>query len=489
MTQEVFIGLTLLFMAYEFYGRWQINRKYHRLRREHACEEPPVDSNHFPGGLDHIWKVLTYKGDDILDDLLMPRFSRLGHTFGETILGHRTLHTCDLRNFQAILGTTWENFEVGPARKGAFEPFIKRGMLCTDGMQWKRARELVKPLFARGQLNDFGSTERQIGTLLMAMPMENDSGWTTEIDLLGLFSHMALDMFTEFSFGEAVGSQLSNLTADQERETEKDVDNQSEATQVSGKAFAQAFLVATEYTMDRALLQGFYFLKDGFHFRKSLATVHKYVDGIVHRALNSKNDDAKAPNQVKRYDFISELIASTQDTQEIRDSALTLVLAGRDTTAGLLGWIFFFLARQPQVFKRLRSEILTRFGSEAVPSELDYPMLKSLPYLQSVINETLRLRPVVALTNRICAQDTVLPSGGGSDGKQPLVVMKGDKIFLYFYAAHRREEIWGSDAADFRPERWEDRRIGWDYLPFGGGPRVCVGRESASHGKTSRRQQ
>ena len=145
---------------------------------------------------------------------------------------------------------------------------------------------------------------------------------------------------------------------------------------------------------------------------------------------------------VKRYDFLNELIASIRETQEIRDSALTLLVAGRDTIASLLGWTCFFLARRPQVVESLRSEILAKFGSEALPCEIDYPMPGSLPYLQAVIHETLRLRSVVAIMNRICAQDTVLPCGGGPDGKQPLVVMKGEKIFLYCSAAHGREDIW-----------------------------------------------
>ena len=113
---------------------------------------------------------------------------------------------------------------------------------------------------------------------------------------------------------------------------------------------------------------------------------------------------------------MNELIASTRETQEIQDGALTLLIGGRDTTASLLNWIFFFFARQPRVFESLRCEILAKFGSVAVSCEINYPMLKSLPYLQSVINETLRLRAIVAMTNRVCAQDTVLPSGGTVDG-------------------------------------------------------------------------
>ena len=101
--------------------------------------------------------------------------------------------------FQEVLDTTQENSEVGPARKGAFGPLIQRGMLCIDGMQWKQARNLVESFFAKGYLNDLGSTERHIKILLMAMTLGKDSGWTIEVTLLGKFSHSALDIFTDFS--------------------------------------------------------------------------------------------------------------------------------------------------------------------------------------------------------------------------------------------------------------------------------------------------
>lgn len=74
--------------------------------------------------------------------------------------------------------------------------------------------------------------------------------------------------------------------------------------------------------------------------------------------------------------------------------------------------------------------------------------------------------------------DTVLPLGGGPYGKSPLLIPKGTIVGWSLYAMHRRTDLFGQDAEEFKPERWEKLRPGWEYLPFNGGPRICIGRES-----------
>lgn len=74
---------------------------------------------------------------------------------------------------------------------------------------------------------------------------------------------------------------------------------------------------------------------------------------------------------------------------------------------------------------------------------------------------------------------TTLPTGRGPDGKSPILVRRGEAVGYCVYAMHRRKDIYGPDAEQFRPERWEEenlQNIGWAYLPFNGGPRICLGR-------------
>lgn len=80
---------------------------------------------------------------------------------------------------------------------------------------------------------------------------------------------------------------------------------------------------------------------------------------------------------------------------------------------------------------------------------------------------------------RVAIRDTTLPRGGGPDGLSPVLIEKGHGVLLSMYGMHRRQDIFGPDAEDFRPERWETLRHSWSYLPFSGGPRVCLGQQFA----------
>jgi cytochrome P450 len=99
--------------------------------------------------------------------------------------------------------------------------------------------------------------------------------------------------------------------------------------------------------------------------------------------------------------------------------------------------------------------------------------------LTSLTNMTvMRLLPPVPLNGRIAVKDTILPTGGGPDHKSPILVKKGMRVLWPVWHMHRRTDIWGTDAHEFRPERWEeDAKKGWNYLPFNGGPRICLGRK------------
>lgn len=86
--------------------------------------------------------------------------------------------------------------------------------------------------------------------------------------------------------------------------------------------------------------------------------------------------------------------------------------------------------------------------------------------------------PPVPVNFRVATKDTSLPVGGGPDRTSPVYVKKGTIVTYSVYAMHRRTDLYGPDATSFRPERWEENaRRGWDYLPFNGGPRICLGRK------------
>jgi cytochrome P450 len=127
--------------------------------------------------------------------------------------------------------------------------------------------------------------------------------------------------------------------------------------------------------------------------------------------------------------------------------------------------VFHNLARDPARYKKLRDIILADFGTYDQPTEITFSKLKDCKYLRYVNDESLRLYPVVPLNARYANKDTTLPRGGGKDGNSPIFVPKGSTCDFSVHVMHRRKDIWGPDADEFKPERWEGRKVGWEYLP------------------------
>jgi len=176
------------------------------------------------------------------------------------------------------------------------------------------------------------------------------------------------------------------------------------------------------------------------------------------------------------------LVKQTKNPQVLQDQLLNIMVAGRDTTAGLLSFTMYELARNPQVWQKLRQEIVENFGDgeDARVESITFETLKKCEYLKAVLNETLRLYPSVPVNFRTATRDTTLPRGGGADGTKPIFVPKGSTVAYTVYKTHRLEEYYGKDSKEFKPERWENiKRLGWAYLPFNGGPRICLGQQFA----------
>jgi len=124
--------------------------------------------------------------------------------------------------------------------------------------------------------------------------------------------------------------------------------------------------------------------------------------------------------------------------------------------------------RNQDKLRKLREIIINDFGTwdDCDPAtDINFAKIKACKYLQYCLNEILRMYPIVPWNTRVSNKDTTLPRGGGEDGKSKIFIPKGTQVDYSPYVMQRREDLWGSDANEYIPERWEGRKFGWDYLP------------------------
>lgn len=216
-------------------------------------------------------------------------------------------------------------------------------------------------------------------------------------------------------------------------------------------------------------------------FNFGLRMINNYVNFFINRVqfLSSSEKDTKEEG----YTFLHALSRYTSSKKVMRDQLVSILLAGRDTTAGTLSFLFYELSRHPEIVTKLRQEILERIGSDTQPNFED---LRGCSYLQKTLSETLRLYPAVPYNIRLALKDTTLPRGGGSDGSQPLGILKDTPIgYTPLYLQHNPRNYppvsaGFPDIETFCPDRWNHwTPKPWTYLPFNGGPRICIGQQFA----------
>ncbi|MCJ1311316.1 hypothetical protein MMC25_004987 [Agyrium rufum] len=422
--------------------------------RQYGCQPPPSLPQRDPiFGLDIVIQIFRHIEQRSRSLSMKEQFDKYGRTYQTKLYGRARLFSIDSPNLQAIFSTNFKDWGLEPLRLFVFEPFVGPGIMTTDGPRWEHARAMVKPIFARAQIADLSAYEVHLQRFMNLIPKDGST-----VDLQPLFAKLALDSSTEFLFGESVHSLSPDSTLD-----------------------ARSFLESYNYGMrgvgKRMQLPKWNFLTRDPKFWRSCQTARSFVGAYVDRALQADIVQSRTEKKTTdgRYVLLNELVKVNKDRADILNQLLNIFMPAHDAAAIALTNIFFNLARHQEVWNRLRAEILG-IGS----AELTFERLKSLKYLQYVINETFRRYPAIGTTSRAAVRDTVLPTGGGPSGTSPIFLRKGDALTTSFYALHQRKDIYGEDADLFRPERWETLRPPpWTYMPFGGGLRVCPGQQLA----------
>lgn len=192
--------------------------------------------------------------------------------------------------------------------------------------------------------------------------------------------------------------------------------------------------------------------RPGFH--KPLKKLDEYLFNIIkdRRQLIANNPSSTAH---RKNDLLQHLIDADLSDKIIRDQMLTMLIAGHDTTTALLAWTFALLGQHPKIHQEVVNEI----------DKTDN--LERAPLLDNVIKESLRLYPPIHIGNRRINEKIEF------DGNQ---IPKDERLFYSIYLTHRDENVW-ENAESFCPERFAHGKkpAGLSYIPFGGGPRVCIG--------------
>ncbi len=330
---------------------------------------------------------------------------------------------------------------------GALGLVTGAGLLTADGDLWRRRRRIAQPAFHHGRLDAVAQQASAAGTAMaggwLAAP-----GATVDVDRAALRTML-----------EVVGRTLfaADLAADGERVVEA-VD-----------AALQAVVTRARSPLP-AVLPGWLPTPSQRRLRRAVATLDDACLGVVRRRRAAGLGDADA-------DVLALLLRAADGEgglteREVRDEIVTLVIAGHETVASCLTWTLLLLAEHPQVQDRLAAELATLPGD--TPGWGD---LASLPWTRAVVDEALRLYPPAWVVTRRALGDDVV------DGVE---VPTGTLVVLSPWLLHRRAEDW-PDPLRFDPERFlaadaaAPRRSAprGDYVPFGAGPRLCIGRDVA----------
>lgn len=345
-----------------------------------------------------------------------------------------------------VLVTSAKKFQKGVALQRA-KRLLGEGLLTSEGKQHLKQRRTIQPLFHRQQVQRFADSM-----------VKHAVRWRDSID------GGAIDMTSEMAgltlsiVGETLFS--SNVQAD--------TDEVREALDGAVQSFSLAFLPGLEL-LERLPLPAFVRLR---HARERL-------DRVIHRVIDEQRLLAAESDGAPLHNLVSMLLAARDpenpaepgmSDQQIRDEAMTIFLAGHETTANAMAWTWFLLAQHPEVERALLDE-LTRELNGRAPTVEDVPRLE---YTRAVIAESMRLYPPAWTMGRRAIEAHTI--GGHT-------IAPGSLVILSQWVVHR-DPRWWSEPERFAPDRWmkADAAAGrpkYSYFPFGGGSRICIGESFA----------
>lgn len=342
----------------------------------------------------------------------------------------------DPEGMMAVLGTQAKKFTKAPIDARILGPATKEGLLSVHGEQWKRQRKSVAPMFAKRHMSDLAPL---VTDVLHDFTAQLDK--QPEVELNAAMAELTFDVLAKALLGDPQGLDKDKLK------------------------FATRNVVTGAGTLRP---------DDLLPFPRWVPRPISPKGKRALRKLKGAADELLAARKLQPEDNdLVSLLTSAQDPhtgqhlspREQRDNLIGFFIAGHETTALTLTWALYLCGMHQKTAQRIREEVTAVCGD----GDIAYDDIDKLTFTRAVLDETMRLYPPAPMLNRECVEDTEIL------GRE---IETGDTFLLVNYIMHRTERLWDNPNA-FDPDRFirqpELRAKGAPYMPFGAGPRICVG--------------
>ncbi len=366
-----------------------------------------------------------------------------------SFFGERTLIVNDPGLIRHVLVDNAANYRMAVIRQLILRPILRDGLLTAEGDVWKRSRKAMAPVFTPRHARGFADTMRTVSETFIDRYRNITAGGETR-DIAVEMTELTFAILSETLFSGDIATATNDFAGDVDALLHR-----------MGRVDPMDLLRAPPWVPRLTRFGG----------RKVLDKFRSVVaDTIRLRQKRLETDRASAPD-----DFLTLLLeAGGPDgglsMDEIEDNILTFIGAGHETTARALAWTFYCIAHLPRWRETMEAEIDEVLASDAPPVE----WLERMPHVRAAFEEALRLYPPAPSINR----EAIEPDSWTDANGKTVEINPGTTVLVMPWTLHRHQLHWDRPR-EFRPSRFlpgEREKIGrFQYLPFGAGPRICIG--------------
>lgn len=359
--------------------------------------------------------------------------------------GKRAIFTADPEIVQYVMQKNNRNYRKSEIQTSMLAQYAGNGLLTSEGDYWLRQRRLIQPGFHRAKLAALTDVMHKV-VQESFRNLDKIAASNQVFDISQEMTKMAFNVVAKSLFTTSVSDdELIKLS-----------DNIQGIQEFIVKRLRQPYLRLWFY------LSG----QGKFQLKKS-----KESKDIILKIIHERRESGDSYN-----DLLDMLLSSKyEDTNEgmtdkqLLDESLILFVAGHETSANALAWAIYLLSKHPDAAEKIRYEYQTVVGDRKIEFA-DFP---KLTFTTQVIQETMRIYPPAWITDRVANE---------ADEFKGLTFPKDKMVGLYIYGLHHSNALW-DEPEKFKPERFTKENLkskpAYSYMPFGGGPRLCIGNNFA----------